>query len=42
MGGMLAGMNHSEYVRDQEKLEKRTIRSRSIWRDPEPSAVDGE
>lgn len=41
-GGMFAGMNHFEYVRDREKAGKRTIRGHSIWRDPETSAVDDE
>ncbi len=35
-GGMFAGMNHFEYVRDREKAGKRTVRSHSIWRDREP------
>ena len=35
-GGIFAGMNHMEYVRDQKKAGKRTM-GRSIWRDPTPS-----
>jgi len=34
-GGMFAGMNHCEYVRDREKRGLRTKHT-SIWRDPEP------
>lgn len=41
-GGMFAGMNHFEYVRDREKAGKRTIRGHSIWRDPEPPAAGDE
>ncbi len=32
-GGMFAGMNHMEYVRDREKAGLRTRRGYSIWRD---------
>ena len=35
-GGMFAGMNHMEYVRDREKRGLRTRRGQSIWHDPEP------
>lgn len=40
-GGMFAGMNHMEYVRDREKRGLRT-RHTSIWRDPEPHAGGDE
>lgn len=38
-GGMFAGMNHMEYVRDRKKRGLRT-RHTSIWRDPEPPSAE--
>ncbi len=35
-GGMFAGMNRMEYVRDRERLGLLTRRGQSIWRDPDP------
>jgi len=35
-GGIFAGMDHMEYVRDRERRGLRTRRGRSIWRDPSP------
>ena len=40
-GGMFAGMNHMEYVRDREKAGKRTKYNHSIWRDP-PEDIEME
>lgn len=37
-GGVFAGMNHMEYVRDREKAGKRTKYGQSIWRDPPEEA----
>lgn len=41
-GGMFAGMNHMEYVRDRETAGKRTIRGHNIWRDEEPLRAEDE
>jgi hypothetical protein len=41
-GGMFAGMNHFEYVRDREEAGKRTIRGHSIWHDPESQVEPAE
>lgn len=34
-GGIFAGMNHMEYVRDREQAGKRTLNSHSIWSEPD-------
>ncbi|WP_157105655.1 hypothetical protein [Sphingomonas sp. TDK1] len=40
-GGMFAGMNHFQYVRDRENAGKRTIRGHNIWRDETPIDEEG-
>jgi hypothetical protein len=39
-GGMFAGMNHMEYVRDRQNAGKRTKYSDSIWRDPPENTAE--